>query len=272
MEKKFVLRGLGSGAVAGLLAFIFGSVFTEPVVARSIGYEQAMDAARETLARAQGTPTTGAGPELFSRSVQEGIGLAVGMVAFGMALGALLAVVFTLVQRGSGRYLRPRSLALLLAGAGFVGVYLVPFLKYPANPPAASDSSTIQTRGSLYLTLQVISVVSLVLAIQLGRVLSRRRGTWLASLWAAGAYVAAMGVAFASFQGVHETPGPLRDAQGSIVLGGFDPTDLYDFRLYALAAQLILWGVTGLLLGTWAEKALAQSGRPVLTRQALAHA
>jgi hypothetical protein len=265
MEKKFVLRGLASGALAGLLAFVFARIFTEPVIARSIDYEDALGAAQEALDKASGVPVLPDGGPLFSRTVQEDIGLAVGMIVFGMALGALLAVVFTLVQRGSGRRLRPRTLTLLLAGAAFVSLYLVPFLKYPANPPAVSDDATIQTRGTLYLGLQVVSVVGLVLAVQLGRVLARTRGTWQASLLAGAAYVVAMGVAFAAFKGVHETPGPLRDASGRIVLNGFDPDDLYDFRLYSLAGQLILWGVIGLVLGPWAERALRQSGRPVIT-------
>lgn len=265
MEKKFVLRGVGAGAFGGVLAFLFARIFTSPIIARSIDYEEARGAAQDALDRAAGITVAPADPELFSRTVQQDVGLALGMVVFGMALGALVAVVFTLVQRGSGSHLRPRTLALLLAGAAFVSLYLVPFLKYPANPPAASDASTIQTRGALYLGLQVLSVVLLVGAVQLGRLLSRTRGIWQATLLAAGAYVVAVGIAFASFKGIHETPGPLRDASGTIVLNGFDPADLYTFRLYALAGQVILWAAIGLVLGWWAERALEQAGRPLTT-------
>ncbi len=267
MERKFVLRGLASGALAGLLSFVFARIFAEPVIARAIDYESARDAAQAALDRAAGLPVAPGGPELFSRTVQEDIGIAVALVVFGMALGALLAVVFTLMQRGSARHLRPRTLALLLAGAAFVSVYLVPFLKYPANPPAVGREETIQTRGSLYLVMQVVSVVAMVLAVQLGRALSRSRGTWQASLLAGLAYVAVVGVTMAVLDPVHETPGPLRDSAGRIVLNGFDPDDLYRFRLYALGGQLILWGVLGLVLGPWAEKALKQSGRPVVVRR-----
>lgn len=256
MEKKLVLRGLASGATAGFLAFLFARVFTEPVIARSIDYETALDRAHAALDRAAGVATPPGGAELYSRTVQQDIGLALGMIVFGMAIGALLSVVFTLVQRGSGRGLRPRTLALLLAGAAFVSAYLVPFLKYPANPPATSDADTIETRGSLYLGLQLLSVVAMALAIQLGRILARTRSTYQAALLAGGAYVVVMAVAFALFQGVHEVPGPLRDAKGTIVLDGFDAEDLYDFRLFSLAGQLILWGALGLILGPWAERAL----------------
>jgi hypothetical protein len=264
VERPFVLRGLASGAIAGLLSFVFARILAEPVIARAINYESARDEAQAVLDKAAGLPAAAAGPELFSRTVQEDIGIAVALVVFGAALGALLAVVFTLVQRGSGSHLRPRTLALLLAGAGFVSAYLVPFLKYPANPPAIGHEDTIETRGSLYLVMQIVSVVAIVLAIQLGRVLSRSRGTWQASLLAGLAYLVVVGVTMALLDPVHETPGPLRDAAGRIVLGGFDADDLYRFRLYALGGQLILWGGIGLLLGPWAERALAKAGRPVV--------
>lgn len=267
MEKTFVLRGVVAGALAGLASFVFARIFAEPVIARSIDYESARGAAQGTLDRAAGMPIRPDGGELFSRTIQENIGLAAGLVVFGMALGALLAVVFTLVQRGSGRHIRPRTLALLLAGAAFVSVYLVPFLKYPANPPAATDAATITTRGGLYLTMQVLSVVALTLAVQLGRVLSRTRGNWQASLLAGGAYVVAMTVVMFLLRGIHETPGPLRNADGTIVLDGFNADDLYHFRLYAVAGQLLLWAVIGLVLGPWAEKALKDSGHPIVARE-----
>jgi hypothetical protein len=266
VERPFVLRGLAAGALAGLLSFVFARIFAEPIIARSIDYETARDAAQRALDRAAGVPVLPQGGELFSRSVQEDVGIAVALVVFGTALGGLLAVVFTLMQRGSARHVRPRTLALLLAGGAFLSVYLVPFLKYPPNPPAVGAEDTIGTRGSLYLGMQVVSVVGLVLAVQLGRVLARTRSVWQSALLAGGGYLVLVAIAMLALKGVHETPGPLRDASGRIVLGGFDPDDLYDFRLYALGGQLILWGVLGLVLGPWAEQALTAAGRPVAQR------
>jgi hypothetical protein len=278
MEKKLVLRGLLSGALAGLLSFVFARVFAEPVIARAIDYESARNAAQALLDRAGGLAPTPASPELFSRTVQEDIGIAVALVVFGAALGGLYAVVFTLVQRGSGVGIRPRVLALLLAGAALVGVYLLPFLKYPANPPAIGHEDTIQTRGTLYLVMQVVSVVAVVLAVQLGRVLSRTRGLWQASLLAALALVVVMGAVMAVLPalgelpdnvaqfGHHktETPLPLVDANGKIVFPGFPADDLYAFRLYALGGQIVLWGALGLLFGPLAERALGTSRDEVL--------
>jgi hypothetical protein len=55
------------------------------------------------------------------------------MILFGIAMGALFAVVYAVCLGRVGN-LRPRTLALLVAAGGFVTVYLVPFIKYPRQP------------------------------------------------------------------------------------------------------------------------------------------
>src|SRR5699024_5079273 len=113
---------------------------------------------------------------------QSTAGLATGVVAFATAMGALVAVVYLVLQ---GRFrIRPRTLALLIAGFGLLGVYLLPFVKYPANPPAVGHSFTIITRGHLYLTMVGTSLVLLGLATYLGRRLQPRFGTFHATLLA----------------------------------------------------------------------------------------
>ena len=81
------------------------------------------------------------GPEIFSRDIQSTIGIASGIIAFSVAMGALIAVAYLVLH---GRFtLRPSRLAWLIAGLGFLGVYLLPFVKYPANPPAIGHTFTI---------------------------------------------------------------------------------------------------------------------------------
>jgi hypothetical protein len=53
-----------------------------------------------------------------------------------------------------------------------------------------------------------------------------------------------------------ETPLPLTDAKGNIVYPGFDADRLYAFRLYSVGAQVLLWGVIGLIFGPLAERLL----------------
>ena len=115
------------------------------------------------------------------------------------------------------------------------------------------------------------SVVFLVLSVLLGRALAERFGNWNASLLAGAAYIVVMGLVMALLPmlghlpfnvaqyGRHatETPLPLRDSKGVIVFPGFPADTLVQFRLYSVAAQILLWSVLGLTFGPMAERLLA---------------
>ena len=53
-----------------------------------------------------------------------------------------------------------------------------------------------------------------------------------------------------------ETPLPLTDAKGKIVFPGFPADVLFSFRLYSVAAQLLLWSAIGLVFAPLAERLL----------------
>src|SRR5262245_52093701 len=133
MERRFVLRGFGVGALGGLLAFMFARIFAEPVIQKAIDYESGREAAENALRHAAGLAPEPPGPDIFSRSLQQNVGASAGLILFGVAMGGLFAVAYFIASRNTD--LRPRALALVVAGAGFLGLYLVPFLKYAANPP-----------------------------------------------------------------------------------------------------------------------------------------
>jgi len=279
MVKRIIWRGLLAGAVAGLLSFTFARIFAEPSINKAIAYESGRDAAQEALDKAAGITPDMADPDLFSRTVQADVGLGVGMIFFGMAMGALFAVAYLLCLGRTGR-LQARTLALLVAGGGLLGFYLVPFVKYPANPPAIGHPETIHQRGSLYLVMVLCSVLFLAAAVWLGQLLKPRFGNWNATLLGAAAYVVAIGVVMAllpslghlsdnvQLYGRHatETPLPLTDRQGHIVYPGFPADVLFDFRFYSVAAQLVLWGTIGLVFAPMAQRLLqpasATSGAP----------
>ncbi|WP_197514361.1 CbtA family protein, partial [Mycobacterium sp. E342] len=94
--------------------------------------------------------------------------------------------------------------------------------------------------------------------------LAARVGAWHGRLLAAGAYVAAVAVVMVLLPSVDETPEPLRDTSGAIVYPGFPAGVLYEFRLLALAAQLVLWVTIGVVFATLAGRLLGErtgSGR-----------
>ena len=280
MEIRVILRGALSGFLAGALAFVFAKIFAEPQIDKAIAYEAGRDEVLARLEKAAGHAAGGEEAEIFSRHVQSTLGLASGLVAFGTAMGALIAVAYV-VLHGRTR-VRPRTLALLITGFGFLGVFALPFVKYPANPPAIGHSFTITTRGHLYLAMVAGSLVLLALAAYLGHRLRDRFGVFNASLLAGAAFLVAFGVLLAvlpSFgdlaanlahqhdvgftRSSTETPGPVLDPQGRIAYPGFPADVLWKFRWYALVNQLLLWTATGLAFGVLLERYLRPRGSEV---------
>ncbi|MEE2855485.1 MAG: CbtA family protein, partial [Actinomycetota bacterium] len=139
MEKRLIGRGLLAGAIGAVLAFAFARLCAEPVIGRAIAFEEG----RVDAENAHGVHEHGA--ELFSRGVQSGAGLGFGVLIFGVAMGALFGVLFCVVA-SRVTSVGPRALSLLLAAGAFVAVYLVPFAKYPPNPPAVGQADTIAAR------------------------------------------------------------------------------------------------------------------------------
>ena len=86
---------------------------------------------------------------MFSRGTQQLGGMAAA-VLYGAALGAVFTVAYAAVRHRL-RAADDWRAAVVVAAAGFAGVFLLPFLKYPANPPAVGDPDTIGRRTALYL-------------------------------------------------------------------------------------------------------------------------
>lgn len=257
MERTLVARGMLAGAVAGLLAFVFARIFAEPRIQAAIDYESGRDAAQSVLDSGAVHDAHGTATEVFSRTVQADIGSGVALILFGLAMGTLFAVVF-MAALGRCGGVRPRMLALLVAGGGLLAGYLAPFVKYPANPPGVGDPDTIGTRTMLYLITVLASVAVLAGAVWLGRRLRSRLGAWNSTLVAGAAFVVVMGVLFVALPGFAETPTELRAPDGTIVYGGFPADVLAGFRMYSVLTQVALWAAIGLVFGPLAERALAR--------------
>lgn len=254
MEQKLIVRGMLAGVISGLLMFGLVRIFAAPEIQAAIDFEGGRTDAQSALDGAAAHPH--GEEELFSRAVQENLGSALAVVLFGLAMGTLLAVAFCIVRSRAGS-VGPRMLALLLAGAGLLAGYLVPFMKYPANPPAVGDDATVGARGGAYLLMVVCSVAVLLGATWLRGRLAPQLGSWNASIAGTAAYVVVIGAVMAVLPSFSEMPLPLRDADGVIVHEGFPADVLADFRMYTVVAQVVLWSAMGLLFGAFVERALS---------------
>jgi pimeloyl-ACP methyl ester carboxylesterase len=260
MEQRLIMRGFASGALGGLLAFVFARILAVPVIERAIDYENGRDAAEEALRGGAGLATVGYHHELFSRGVQGNAGLPVGVILFGVAMGGLVAVAYALVARGMDPCPRPRVVALLIAAAGFAGFFLLPFLKYPAAPPGIEQVQSIQTRGGLYLVMVAVSVVSVIAAGLAARRLAPRLGGWRATLVALVGLAVWVAIVAAILPAV-EPSQPLRDASGAVAYPRFPSNLLFQFRLSAIGVQVVLWTTVGLAFGVLVERLTATAPR-----------
>jgi hypothetical protein len=222
-----------AGAVAGLIYAIFAYVFGEPTVDSAIAFE-------DKIAAAAGEAP---GEELVSRAVQSTLGLTVAALVYGIAIGGIFALVFAASYGRLGR-LSPRATAAVLAVIAFLVVYAVPFLKYPANPPAVGDHDTIAKRTTLFFLMMVLGVLLAIAAVIVGKRLAPRLGAWHATVVAVGGFVLAIGLAYGFLPAVNEVP------------GDFPATLLWRFRLSSLALQVTMWAAFGLGFGELAERLL----------------
>lgn len=139
--RGLLVRGMLAGLIAGLFAFAVAYVVGEPPVRGSIAVEEAQaaqDAAGAPGAHAGHGGDAASGEaaeeeEVVSRPVQSTVGLATGVLVYGVALGGIAALAFSFALGRVGGF-SPRATAALTAAGAFATVYLVPFLKYPATP------------------------------------------------------------------------------------------------------------------------------------------
>lgn len=255
MVGTLLARGMLIGIIAGLLSFGFLKIVGEPPIDRAIAFETQLDKAKAQakaqalIAKGLPAPKEETEPVLVSRGVQAGIGLFTGVMFYNVAFGGLFALAFALAYGRIGHF-GPRATSALLAVLGLIAIYIVPNLKYPANPPAIGDAETIGMRTQLYFTMIAISLAAMIGAGMLRLRLLDRFGDWNAALIAAAAYLIVVGAVSVALPAINEVP---RE---------FPAVVLWQFRIASLGTQLIMWATIGLVFGAVTERAAstAQTG------------
>ncbi len=234
-----------AGLLAGLLAAVFAYTVGEPRIEQAIALEAAASGASAEAPAAHSHDASAghshgedAGGHshgedaLVSRGGQR-FGLFLALALYGLAVGGLFALAYAAVRGRAGPRSEP-ALAVVLAAGAFAAVVLVPFLKYPANPPAVGDPGTIGQRTTLYLVAVVIGI----LAIAAGAATHRyaaRSDPWRRWLAAGAATLLPVIAAWILLPGTDEVP------------PGFPADLLWDFRIASLGTQAVFWLGVGTL-------------------------
>ncbi|ACZ88622.1 CbtA family protein [Streptosporangium roseum] len=245
MITKLIVRGMLAGLLAGLFAAVFAYTVGEPRIDRAIALEEAAAAAAPaagTHSHEEAEPAGHSheeGEALVSRDGQRfGLFLALGL--YGVAVGGLFALAYAAVRGRAG----PRSepvLAITLAAAAFTAIVLVPFLKYPANPPAVGDPETINQRTVLYLVAVVIGILAVAAGAATHRYATRSE-PWLRWSATGATVLVPVAAAWILLPEIDEVP------------QGFPADLLWDFRIASIGTQAVFWLGVGVLFAFAARR------------------
>lgn len=255
--RTFLVHGLLAGLVGGILAFVVAFAVGEPPIDRAIALEESAAAPAHTgHVHEHGDEGQGhtAGGHSHShgadgqeeggitRGQQSGPGLLTATVVFGLVAGGVAGIVsaFAIGRLGGLRPVASTAVVVLLA---YLAYTVVPWLKYPPNPPAVGSADTIGERTALYFGFVAVSLLAVVGAVLLVRGLLPR-GPWLATVAGIVFYAAVVAVAWVVLAPIDEAP------------DSFPANTLYSFRIGSLATSTALWAgvalvLTGLTARTW---------------------
>jgi predicted cobalt transporter CbtA len=145
----FVIITLVSGAIAGTILGIINQALVEPYIDRAISIET-QNAIKE------GEVVDPIGLQEY-RLWQKG-GEITAATILGISFGALFGIVFVYSRSSILSHSNSNTRkAIVLAGITWLVLFLVPALKYPANPPAVGDPETIYYREILFIAFLAIS-------------------------------------------------------------------------------------------------------------------
>jgi predicted cobalt transporter CbtA len=226
--KTFIAITLLAGAIAGTFLSTINQGIVEPFIERAIALENQKAAMEGELLD----------PFQFQnyRIWQKGGEIAAGTI-LGISYGALFGIVFA-YSRDSIPGSNNKKKALILAAFMLFVLYIVPGLKYPANPPAVGDPETIGVRQTMYisyLSISGLSALGLAYAYRkLGKIQSKKAII-------PAAYAAIMLAAYFAM-----APNP------DLVTA---PMDLVmSFRIVTGFTISMFWGLLGLILGIFWDK------------------
>ena len=224
----FITITVLAGAIAGTILGAMNQAAVEPFIERAIELETQNTAQSGQIIN----PTEFAAYRLWQRGGE----IAAGTV-LGLSIGSLFGIVFA-YARSSVPGSNNKKKGLIVAGIMWFTLFLMPVLKYPANPPAVGDPETIYYRQTLYLAFLAISGFS-----ALGLALLYRK---MGSLRTKKAIIpAAYGaIMIGAYLAMPANPDPL-NAPMDLVIG---------FRITSAITISMFWCLLGFIFGAFWDK------------------
>ena len=226
----FISIVLVAGCFAGTIHGLANLAIVEPYLDEAIGIEN-----QNLFASGEEDDTVQFQVEYESYRIWQKGGQVLAGAILGTSIGALFGIVFALSRKilPGNHHVKK---ALVLSGIMWFTIYLIPFLKYPANPPTVGDPDTVVLRAILYLSFIAISGFGAVGFYQLFKRLEKSKR--IVALIGYGVFISA------AFLLMPENPDEVTA-----------PLDLVNgFRATSVIAVSIFWISVGIILGAFWQK------------------
>ena len=235
----FIVIVLISGALAGTIYGIVNLAIVEPYLDQAIGIEnQNLFASGEE----EDTPQFWVEYEGYRTWQKSGQMLAGAIL--GTSIGALFGIVYALSRNSLPNGIEPKK-TLVLAAIMWFSMYIIPFLKYPANPPTVGEAETVVLRAILYLSFIAISGFAVVGFYQAYKRIKKGKK-----------FVAVIG--YAVFIGIVFVLMPSNPDEITA------PMDLVNgFRAMSAVSVSVFWVSLALILGALWQKFMPDSGTKI---------
>ena len=224
----FIAITLLAGAIAGTILGAINQVAVEPYIDYAVELEmQNTNQSSQIINPAEFTAY---------RLWQRGGEMLAGTI-LGLSIGSLFGIVFAYTHNsvpGSNN----KKKALIVAGIMWFVLFLIPALKYPANPPAVGDPETLYYRQSLYVAFLAISGFS---ALGLAFLYRKMGALNIKKAIIPAAYAAIISGAYLAMPA---NPDPI-NAPMDLVMG---------FRITSAITISMFWGLLGVIFGTFWDK------------------
>lgn len=226
----FIAIVLVSGAMAGLVHGTVNFAIVEPYLDQAIGLEN-----ESLFASGEAEDTLEFWAEYESYRIWQKSGQVLAGVILGLAMGSLFGIVFAL-SKNSLPGKNDISKAVILSAVMWTTLYLIPFLKYPANPPTVGDADTVVLRMILYVSFIIISGVAVVAFYKLSKKLNNKK-KYLALIGYAGFMTL-------TFVAMPDNPDEITAPMNLV----------NEFRFVSVLGVSSFWGTVGIILGLFWKK------------------
>jgi len=165
----FITIVLVSGAIAGFVHGTINFALVEPYLDQAIGLEN-----ESLFASGEAEDNLEFWAEYESYRIWQKSGQVLAGVILGLAMGSLFGIVYAL-SRNSLPGKTDVTKSVILAGVMWLTIYIIPFLKYPANPPTVGDGETVMLRAILYVSFILLSGIGVVIFYKLSQKLQNNK-------------------------------------------------------------------------------------------------